>query len=342
MRRGGLLAQRLGVNVGLVGTRTMVDTSNWPNRAPYSITSHVYRALSEKAETLLYDWRERVTIGKVENEILLGHPLPNENSAVWNRACQNGGFGIRVAMTPLSHKMPEVCYHLEQYIPYIDAIFGIMGSYWYDTWERSPLAHWKEKIIPVDMAIDISQYPRVKKSFNRMGNRKFLYIGWSGPQKGTHLLSILFGLAREHKCIWVGSGKALPNLDHRPAAMFDMDYLARLADECDFVISMGVSDANPTTVLESMAWGFPVCCTPESGYYNMPEIIEMSTTSMEHNRRILGWLQNAPEEELLARADRARRLVEEKYTWERFVGTIMGGLERIGRKKNVKVWEGGK
>ena len=120
----------------------------------------------------------------------------------------------------------------------------------------------------------------------------------------------------------------LPEL--RPPMSFSGVALETLAQECDVFLTMGVSDANLTTILEAMAWGFPVACTPQSGYHNVPVIRSLSTTEMEYNLSILDAFQNAPEEELMAHADEARRLVEQKYTFERFTNTVLGPLRELG------------
>ena len=336
--RAARFAQKMGAPISLVGPRTSAETSSWPPRAPFSITASVYEALKARGRTLLYDWAERVPIAGGAQDILIGHPFPDGEERVWNRACREGEFALRIAMLPLSHQMAEINGRFDPYIPLVDAVFGIMGPYWIDTWQDSALAHWKEKIVPIDMAIDMVLFPRVKKRFNPPGKRKFFYIGGSGSQKGTHLLPILFGQARNHRCVWIGHGPAVPNVERRSWAVFDESYLTRLAGECDFFLTLGVSDANPTTILECMAWGFPVCCTPQSGYYNMPEVVPMSITEMRHNVETLDRLQHAPEEQLLAQADAARTLVESHYTWDRFIRTVIGGIEKAAASKGFDPW----
>ena len=116
---------------------------------------------------------------------------------------------------------------------------------------------------------------------------------------------------------------------------FTRPYLERLAEECDFLLAPGVSDANPTVVLEAMAWGFPVACTPQSGYYNMPEILPLSIGDMRQNVEVLDTLQETDERELLARADAARTLVATKYTWERFTGTLNAALDAAMIEKGL-------
>lgn len=322
-------ASRLGLPLSYVGDRERVDTGSWPFRAPLSITHHLFQALKALGRVKLYDWRERTRIRPEPGDILIGHPYPGDPGRVWNRACLGPGFKARFAITPVHHGMPEICLDLDRYLPRCDRLLGITGPYWWDTWEQSALAHWKPKMTPVDMAIDVAHYPRVKRRFNPPGKRRFLYIGYGDPCKGAHLLSILFGLANA-SCVWVGADRDFPNLERRPVMTLAGAAIERLADECDVFITMGVSDANPATILEAMAWGFPVACTPQSGYHRIDELAMLSTTDMRHNLTVLERLQHAPEAELVAVADRARARVESRYGFGRFCDTVLGEVRKHG------------
>src|SRR5665647_1142413 len=327
MRRGAIdTMQRFGFDVSLLGDRTSVRTESWPARSPFSVTHNVYSRLKERLPVHLYDWQESVSISNQGCDILLGHPHLLDQSKVWDRAFRRGGWGLRIAMTPLSHRHAHVSGRLDRFVPGLDAIFGIMGPYWGDTWQNSALAHWAPKLTRLDMAIDVQRFPFVKTSFNPPGKRRFLYIGNDNPDKGLVLLSILFGLARTSRCTWIGTGRDVPNLEHRSWRPFTAEAVQLLAEEFDFLITMGTSDANPTTILEAMAWGLPVCCTPQSGYYRMPEITSMSINDMNQNVNILDMLQEAPETELLTLAKKARALVERDYTWERFFERFWASL----------------
>lgn len=313
--------------VSYVGNREDVATGSWPFRAPLSITHHLYQALKALGRVRLYDWRERTRIAPDSGDVLIGHPYPRDPASVWNRACLAGGFKARLALTPVHHGMPEICIGLEPYLPHVDRLLGITGPYWWDTWEQGPLAHWKPKMTPVDMAIDVAHYPRVKRRFNPPGRRKFLFIGNGEPYKGAHLVSILFGLT-EHHCVWIGADRPFAHLDPRPAVTLSGAAIERLADECDVFLTMGVSDANPTTILEAMAWGFPVACTPQSGYHRIDELTPLSTTDMRHNLAALERFQSAPEAELVILADRARARVERDYRFDRMCATVLGEVRK--------------
>lgn len=324
--------QRVGLPVSYVGKREAVDTSTWPSRAPLSITHHVLQALRILGPVRLYDWRESVVITPAEGDVLIGHPCPEGPETVFNRACREdpGKFSARIALVPMHYGMAEFCQAIAPALDVCDSILGIMGPYWFDTWKHGPFSHWTPKLIQVDMAVDVAHFPRVKRRFNPKGRRKFLFIGNGEPYKGAHLLSILFGLAAgRHECVWIGADRDLPHLDRRPRATLDRATMATLAEECDVFLTMGVSDANPTTILEAMAWGFPVACTPQSGYYQMPEIRELSTTDMPFNLGVLESFQQMDESTLVRQADQARRLAESHYTFERYTRTVTRELLRV-------------
>jgi glycosyltransferase involved in cell wall biosynthesis len=69
-----------------------------------------------------------------------------------------------------------------------------------------------------------------------------------------------------------------------------------------------------------------VACTPESGYYNRPSIVPLSTTDIAANVAALEELQHAPEERLRELSRTNRALVETQYTWERFCETVWNSL----------------
>jgi len=324
------VAQALGLPLGYVTDRDNLDTSRWPAHAPLSITHHVLRALRGLDEVRFYDWKERVAVRHGPEDVLIGHPFPGDLTTAFNRACLQGRFAVRVALTPMHYGLPQYCQAIAPALDACDHILGIMGPYWFDTWSEGPFARWAPKITHLDMAIETTHFPRVKRAFNLPGRRKFLFIGNGEPYKGAHLLSQLFGLVGgKHRCVWIGADRDLPNLERRSSQRLRGAVMEQLAAECDIFLTMGISDANPTTILESMAWGFPVACTPQSGYYRMSEIKELSTTDMAHNLAVLDALQSAGEDELLQQADRARSLVETRFTFERYTRTVVDTLVRL-------------
>lgn len=216
---------------------------------------------------------------------------------------------------------------VDRLLPDVDILFAIMGQYWWDQWPDSPYAHWIPKMIRLDLAVDTAYFPRVKTRFNPPGKRGVLYIGRNDPMKGTAFLSRLLNHLPGVRCGWIGHG---PEIDGVPrlstARPLTPDFMRRIAEDFDIFISPSVADPNPTTILESMAWGFPVVCTPQSGYYETSYMRNIYHDDLTRSVAVLQHLQYADESELMMMADEARDVVERQYTWDRFVGTVCAGL----------------
>ena len=331
--KGGLLKNLL---------KTRKPSSNemerWPARHPATVAKHLYCALEIKMETLLYHITERCQINLDSDDVFIGHPyFPHGGIGVTELTNLAGARPkIFSLIVPLhcdvkatgNHIGKEFLDDIEILLPKVDIIFAIMGEYWWDKWDSSPYAHWKPKMIRLDMAVDgIVDFPRVKKSFNKKGRRGFLYIGVNEPRKGTDFLSELMSYFPDCPRGWIGPGKEIPNVTRisgdRPLTR---DFMSSLAEDYDFFISPSRVDPNPTTILQSMAWGFPVISTLESGYYKSTFRKIIHLDDMQKSIAILNELQNADESELLEMADEARNVVLKDYNWEKFTTTVIDEL----------------
>jgi glycosyltransferase involved in cell wall biosynthesis len=318
--------------------RHMFPQAHAPLSAPDSITDQVYRALSKHVPTLLYDWREQVLPELGPADILLGHPHPRDGTVI-RRAMQCGApCRLQALMLPVHHGLPHMNRQFADLVSRADIVFGIMGKYWYDTLEMSEFADWKSKITRLDMAIDASHYPYLKRGFNPPGKRGYLYIGRNSIEKGTDLLSRAFDLMGDYPRGWIGSGPEIPGVPRISNwRQLTPAFMASVAAKFDFLVNFSISDANPTTILEAMAWGLPVACTPESGYYNERSILPLSKDDVEASVRTLRWLQSAPEEVLVDLSLSNRKLVEQHYTWARFTTTIWSTTARAAGLGNVSL-----
>ena len=100
--------------------------------------------------------------------------------------------------------------------------------------------------------------------------------------------------------------------------------MERVAAEYDVFINMSRYDAQVTTVLEAMSWGFPVACTRESGYSAIPDIFYLHGHDLDRDLAVIDRIQRLPGDSLAAMAGRNRHLVETAFTWDRFVATVPG------------------
>ncbi len=333
----------LGLPIGLVSNRkpTQIDLDRWPVRSPFENTKHIYNALRSKIPTNLYHLTEKVDCKFKQNDIFLGHPFfPHID----------GGYGVTemalksvvrpkvfALISPLHCNTDINTYHInkkflediDRMLPDVDILFGIMGKYWWDRWDSSPYAHWKSKMVRLDMAVDVKRYPRVKTQFNSPGKRGYLYIGNSSdPRKGTDFLSVIMSSLSGYCKGWIGSGPDIPGIP-RLATHCELtpDFMCKIAADFDFFINPSIADPNPTTILESMAWGFPVICTPQSGYYESENIKNIYLDDVSRSLLILKEMQLADSAILLDMANSARLSVETNYTWDNFTSSIMGHLQ---------------
>ncbi len=332
--------QYFGLPISEIGNRQNIKVDSWPKRSPISVTEHLYSGFSSRMPTLLYHLSERVRIRFKPDDIFIGHPIfPFSPGAVGvtelsiNQELKSKVFAI---ISPLHCNVEVKTHHInksyldaiDRLIPKIDVFFVITGKYWWNQWDSSPYSHWKEKMIRLDMAIEANNFPMIKKRFNSPGKRGYLYIGRNDPMKGIGLLVKLLSELGDYPLGWIGTGPDIPGIPRisktRPLTP---EFMKNIAKCFDFFITTGIADPNPTTILESMAWGFPVICTPQSGYYETPYIRNVFHDNIQRSVDILKELQFANETELTHIAEEARFVVEREYTWEKFFSTIFSKLK---------------
>ena len=338
-RRVFLGLQRFGSRLCWFGDRDNPDMRLWPRRSPYENTRHIFLGLSRRVPAVLYALDEQVRCDFSAADIFLGHPrFPAEGGKMGVTELsidQTPRPRIFALISPLhcdtsigtTHINKAYLDAVDRLLPRADVLFAIMGEYWWDQWPNSPYAHWMDKMVRLDMAIDTTYFPRVKRRFNPPGKRGFLYIGRNDPMKGTDFLSKLAHHTHDCRWGWIGSGSEIDGIPRlsgpRPLTP---DYLSQLAEEFDFFINTSVADPNPTTILESMAWGFPVICTAQSGYYETSYRRNIYLADLERSIGVLRELQTVDEASLHGMADEARRVVDDYYMWDRFTGCICSRL----------------
>lgn len=301
-----------------------------PLPAPGSITMRLSSYLRRRHPIRLYSLEETGHIAWKTNDIILGHPHPAPDTIIQHAFSSSVPCKHKALIFPIHHALPEINKFALPLLDQADQVFGIMGPYWKDTLSQSCFAPWEHKITSLDMAVDGIEYPYLKKKFNPPGQRGYFYIGSSSdrPEKGCDILEKTMAKLSRFPSGWIGGGRELSSIKRMATyASLTPAFVASLANQFDFFINTSISDANPTTILEAMAWGFPVACTPGSGYHNVPAITTLSSTDIQHNANILLDLQFAPEERLQEISREGRRLIETHYSWERFCSTVWNGLK---------------
>lgn len=317
--------------------------SFWPTRSPYENTKNIYKALQSLAKTNLYHLTERVSISFENDDIFLGHPyFPHRpgKSGVTELAFQSKSKPqVLCLISPLhcdvtiqtSHINKDFLDDIDRLMPHADKLFAIMGPYWWDQWDKSPYAHWKPKMVRLDMAIDIQRFPRLKTTFNKPGKRGYLFIGGSwDPRKGSDYFSSLMSSLGNVVCGWIGDGPDIPGV-RRISGIRELtpEFMSQIAKEYDFFVSPAKADPNPTTILECMAWGFPVVCTPQSGYYATPYRHNIYLDDLSSSVSVLQQLQYLDEDLLLNMANFARDVVASDYSWEILCNKIISEVSTL-------------
>ena len=295
--------------------------------SPQAIGRNLVLHLSRRYLVRRWEWDDVRVIRPRPGDVLIGHAHPAPWT-VFRMSSRVPGWSRVIALQPFAHGLPEYIAFLDPVLRRCDQFLAITGPHWIRTLDRSPVAHWAPKLVPMDLAIDRSDYPRVKSRFNPPGSRRFLYIGNTRAPKNPGYLVRIARRLPGTEIAWMGSGRhAMAGIRRLGAQDFSSERARRLVAEYDFVLTVGSSDANPTTVLEAMAWGLIPVCTPQSGYEGEEGIVNVPLDDVDEAAAVLDGLQQAPEPYLLALRDANDMALDRRYTWDRFAGRVIDAIE---------------
>lgn len=307
------------------------DPNDPRESSPYTITRNLYRYFKARADVRYHDWAGCGPIEINDEDIFIGHPNYPENS-ITQWVFRNADCRAKFLIHPLHHGDPQYNLPFDWMAKQADAVFSIMGPYWYDTLESSVFAHWKSKMIRLDMAVDSEAYPHVKRTFAPPGQRDFTYIGSNMPMKNTPYLAKIMRKLPERTMYWYGGdGEAelarLPNV--KTVGWVDIrQHMSEICEKADIFLNVSYSDANPTTLLEATSSGLIAACTKESGYYDDPMFTELYLNDLNATLKAIDELQHAPTEELMERSLRSRRRIETQYNWEQFCSKVWNRISQ--------------
>ena len=293
---------------------------------PHAIGRKVGEYLRQKYNVRYYavDGFERIQ--PKEGDVLLGHPHPAPFTPV-RQSMRDPRWGRIILMCPFTTDPMQVGI-LNPLMPYSHLFLAITGDYWIRNLDDSLFSHWKPKMRHLDLAVDRNDFPFIKRRFNDPGRRKFLYIGNQIWFKNIDYLSKIAAAMSGVDFGWIGFGR---HPIQYVARLGPRDFRLEEARECvahyDFLITVGSADANPTTILEAMAWGLIPVCTPTSGYENHPGIINIPLHDTTSAVRILKELQTVPETRLRQIQEQNMLALDRRYTWERFCRHVMESVE---------------
>ena len=208
-----------------------------------------------------------------------------------------------------------------------DRYLAITGNAWMKCLKDSPFQHWEPKIVHVDLAVDRADFPFIKKNFNPAGKRRFLYIGHTAWYKNISFLEKLSEKLPETEFSWMGGNQPLKNIKKLGTYDFSEQEVKKLIQEYDFLITVGSADANPTTILEAMAWGLVPVCSVQSGYNGFSAIRNISIDCIEDAITTIKYLQSVPEEQLKKWQQENLDCLDSHFNWERFCSQVLDEIE---------------
>lgn len=311
----------------------------YPNQgrvdSPFCITDNLHKYLSERAE-VKYDVWDSHSIPEGDPEaIFIGHPHYEHTTIVQQVFRRDIPYKARCTIHPLHTNRVEDNMPFDHISRKADKIFSICGPYWYDTIESTPFAHWKPKIMRLDMAVNSQAWPHRKAKFNDIGNRGIVYVGSDMPQKNLGLMYEIVRRMPDQKFRWYGGNgenplAKLPNMQVIGWCDFnDKNRVQEICDFADFFLNTSWSDANPTTLLEfGLASGIIPICTETSGYWRDDSFVNISHNPDDAVQTIRHQL-NRDSSDLLNRSLLNRSIAETKYTWDNFCGSVWNELVKL-------------
>jgi glycosyltransferase involved in cell wall biosynthesis len=293
---------------------------------PDAIGRKIGQCLEQHYKVLYYNLESPETIHPGPDDILVGHAIPSPYS-IFRRSLNQPGWRRVILITPFAHGDPRYYAFVDRFIDQCDLYLAITGRYWFQSLKDSAFARWLPKMVHLDLAVDRQDFPVLKDSFNPPGKRSFVYIGIYKPYKNLGYLSGMAGQLPNTRINWIGVGRSFPNLKPLGALDFSESEAKEVVRQYDFMITVGNSDPNPTTILEAMAWGLIPVCTEQSGYAGYPGIINLPLDNLDEAVRIVQRLQECPEAELKEMQRVNWIALDEHFNWDRFTRQVQDAIE---------------
>ncbi|MGZ6266611.1 MAG: glycosyltransferase [Candidatus Limnocylindrales bacterium] len=315
------------------GTPTTVGTVHlvYPHgdriSAPDSIGRELGKRLEKRYRVRYYDWDVPGVIKPERGDVLLGHPHPRRKT-VFRQSVRQPGWLRRLSLAPFDHgDLRHVAFE-DGIFRHCDRVLAITGPYWFRTLPESRCSHWLPKMTHVDLAVDRADFRPLKPRFSEIGSRRVLYIGSTVGFKNTPYLSEIAGLIPETEFGWIGGG---PRRIRGFTPLGVLDFATAegksTVSRYDIMLTVGTSDANPTTVLETMGWGLIPVCTPQAGYEGIPSLPNVPLGDAPAAAEVVRRLLHAPEPDLLAMQAANWKLLDEHYNWDRFAAQVVDAIE---------------
>jgi hypothetical protein len=300
-----------------------------PNRSsPNAIGNELTLRLAEGYQVIQHQWDAREPIEPRPGDILLGHPHPDPKTC-FRKSVHNRNFSRKIMLCPYSHGNPSFSAFQDSSIRNCDLYLAITGDYWFESMSSSLFRDWIPKTRQLELAVNRDHFPKVKFHFNPAGERKFVYIGSQGFHKNTGYLAEIAHANPGMSFSWIGGdgSSEISGFNGYGSVNFQSSSGQELIAKHDFLLTVGDSDPNPTTILEAMAWGLIPICTPQSGYFDVPGIINVPLGNVEEASRILRWANTLEEEKLVEMQAINSRALDDRYNYDTFSAQVVEAIE---------------
>lgn len=272
-------------------------------------------------EVKRYNYTSQGAISPSPGDILIGHPSYRKGH-LFENSLRQSGWAKKIALCPFSPGDPMQAAYLSRIITRVDWFAAITGPYWFSQLSNTLFAHFEKKIIHIDLAVNTRFFQPVKQTYSAPRSRSFLYIGHTSPFKNTAYLGEIAAALPEAHFVHVGRGN-IPGFEKIGRIDFQSKDGKKVINNADFLITAGDADANPTTILEAMAWGLIPICTAQSGYPATDSIINIPLNDVPRAINTLRPLLHEDPQTLLKMASINRHLLQTHYNWERFYEQIL-------------------
>ena len=294
---------------------------------PDAIGRHLKQSLENHYQVTTYNYDECKIIKPGNADALIEHWHPNPFT-VFRMSAKKNGWQRVLGLAPFcpdsigwqnafGNKIIKNC----------DRYLAITGNYWMNRLKNSPFQHWGPKTVHLDLAVDRENFPFIKENFNSVGKRRFIYIGHSAWYKNTSFLEEIAQKLPHIDFAWIGENRTLKNVKRLGKYDFSMQEAKNLIQEFDFMITVGSADANPTTILEAMAWGLIPVCSVQSGYEGFSSIQNISIDCINDAVETIKHLQLVPEEQLKKWQQENLNVLDKHFNWERFCAQVLNEIE---------------
>jgi hypothetical protein len=294
---------------------------------PDTIGRHLKLALEKYYQVITYNYDQFKTIHPGNADVLIGHWHTNPLT-VFRLSAKEKGWKRILVFAPFcpdptgwhnafGNKIIEKC----------DRYLAITGNAWMKRLKESPFQHWEPKIVHLDLAVDRVDFPFIKENFNPVGKRRFLYIGNTTWCKNTSLLEKLAQELPEIDFSWIGGNQSLKRLKTLGTFDFSKQEAKKLIQEYDYLITVGSADANPTTILEAMAWGLIPVCSVQSGYEGFSGIRNIPIDNIDDAVKTINDLQSVSEAQLKKWQQENLDCLDNHFNWDRFCSQVLKEIE---------------